>query len=46
MAWDDEMHSYLWQTSDEKEFCLVTFKVQEDGSELYTSVSWSSGLNE
>lgn len=46
MAWDDEMHSYLWQTSDEKEFCLVTFKVQEDGSELYTSVSWSSGLTE
>lgn len=42
--WDDGRHAYDWKTADGSSIMMVSFKVQEDGSEVYYSVSWSGGL--
>ena len=42
--WKDDKHVYSWRTSDNSSIMMVTFKVLDDGTEEYSSVSWSGGL--
>ena len=45
-SWRDDHHVYRWKTEDTHDFLLISFKVNEDGSETWNSSSWSSGLND
>lgn len=45
-SWRSDYHVYRWQTEDDAEFLLLSFKVQTDGSETWNSSSWSSGLKD
>ena len=42
--WKDDKHAYGWRTSDNSSIMMVTFKVLDDGTEEYSSVSWSGEL--
>ncbi|MGI5976650.1 MAG: hypothetical protein ACOX68_02985 [Candidatus Limivicinus sp.] len=42
--WDEGHHVYIWQTEGRTDFLLLSFDVQEDGSETLHSSSWSVGL--
>ena len=44
--WKSDWHVYVWQTENKKDFCLVGFKVAEDGTETWGSTSWSSSLSD
>lgn len=44
-SWEPDYHVYEWVT-DDGEFVLLSFKVDEDGNETWNSTSWSSGLND
>ena len=43
--WKQDYHVYEWVTAG-GDFLLLSFKVQEDGSETWNSSSWSSSLND
>lgn len=42
--WDEGHHVYIWQTEGRTDFLLLSFDVQDDGSETLHSSSWSVGL--
>ncbi len=44
-SWKQDYHVYEWVTAG-GDFLLLSFKVQEDGSETWNSSSWSSSLND
>lgn len=44
-SWKQDYHVYEWVTAS-GDFLLLSFKVQEDGSETWNSSSWSSSLND
>ena len=43
--WKDDKHGYKWRTED-GDFLHVSFKVDEDGSEVYSSCSYSDGVKQ
>ena len=44
VAFDNERHAYKWQTEDGADFLYVTFKVNDDGSETYSSCTYSTAV--
>lgn len=45
-SWKKDYHVYLWQTEGKADFLLLTFKVNEDGSETWNSSSWSDSISD
>lgn len=44
-VWKDDKHGYMWKTGD-GDFLNVSFSVKEDGSEIYSSCTYSDAVRE
>ena len=43
-VWKEDHHGYKWRTEDGKEFLHVSFSVKDDGSEIYSSCTYSDAV--
>ena len=45
-SWEDGYHGYLWATEDNSSHILISFKLQDDGSEIWNSSNWQGDFPE